>query len=251
MVEDGNGDRLITELAAEIAPAAACAPSGISFFPFAGQVAPIDAGVFDLGDRSRPAACIGEDFGLVGGSLQGVSDAHAENTFFIVIEDDFFAESLQGRDPVDAAEIRAAAEHETRVLLQNELLLSGDPVRVYFQFSLIVSALCQRNGAVANAAHFGSVLRLDGSRVVPEIETIDISIVEPQAGVMRMIHALARSRLEWEAARDDRALRSAEWKEDRLCHPFGPNVGGKRLGVDYNVDSALGFIGNYSDSFRG
>ncbi len=70
-----------------------------------------------------------------------MSDAHAENTFFIVIEDDFFAESLQRRDPVDAAEIRAAAEHETRVLLQNVLLLSGDPVRVYFQFSLIVSAL--------------------------------------------------------------------------------------------------------------
>src|SRR5260370_5923474 len=202
MVEDGNGDRRIIELADEIAPAAACATSGISFVPFAGQVAPIDGGVFDLGDGSRPAACIGEDFGLVGGSLQGVSDAHAENTFFIVIEDDFFAEGLQRRDAVDTAEVRAASEYETRVLLQNELLLAGDPVRLYFQFSLIVSALCQRNGAVANVAHFGSVLRLDGSRVAPEIETIDIAIVEPQAGVMRMINALARSRLAWEAARE-------------------------------------------------
>jgi hypothetical protein len=68
---------------------------------------------------------------------------------------------------------------------------------------------------------------------------------------MRMINTLTRARLEREAARDDRALRSAERKEDRLGQLFGPNVGGKRLAVDYNVDSALGFIGNYADSFRG
>src|SRR5260370_25800867 len=175
MVEDGNGDRLITELAAEIAPAAACAPSGISFFPFAGQVAPIDAGVFDLGDGSRPAACIGEDFGLVGGSLQGVSGAHAENAFFIVIEDDFFAEGLQRRDAVDTAEVRAASEYETRVLLENELLLAVDPVRLYCQFTLIGPALCRPNAPAAKVAHFGTVFALDGFRAVPEIEAIRLA----------------------------------------------------------------------------
>src|SRR4029077_20973166 len=91
VVKYSDGDRLITELAAEIAPAAARAPSGIPFLSFAGQVDPTDASVVELGDGGRPAAGIGEDFGLVGGSFQGARHAHAEHAFLIVIEDDFFA----------------------------------------------------------------------------------------------------------------------------------------------------------------
>src|SRR5690348_10331845 len=125
MIEYGDGDRLITELAAQVAPAAARAPNGVAFLPFAGQVDSIDAGVIELRNGGRTAAGIRENLGLVGGRFQCAGDAHAEDAFLIVVEDDFFVESLQGRNAVDAPEIRAASEDETRLLFENKLLLCG------------------------------------------------------------------------------------------------------------------------------
>ncbi len=91
MIEDGDGDGLVAELAAEIAPAAPGAPGGFALFSFTGDVDTVDAGVVELGDRGGAAGGVGEDFWLVRGSFQGPSDAHAEDTFFVVGEDDLFA----------------------------------------------------------------------------------------------------------------------------------------------------------------
>ena len=144
MVEDGDGDRLVTELAAEIAPAAAGAPGSIASFSFAGEVDAVNAGVVELGDRGGAAGGVGKDFGLVRGSFQGASDAHAEDAFFVVGEDHFFAEGLQCGDAVDAAEIGGAAEDETGMLLQDWPLLAGDPVGFNLQLALLRAAFCQR-----------------------------------------------------------------------------------------------------------
>src|SRR5258708_4553232 len=144
MVEDGDGDRLVAELAAEIAPAAARAPGRIAFFAFAGEIDAVYAGVVELSDGGRAAIAVGEDFWLVGRSFQRAIDAHAENAFLVVMEDDFFVESLQRGNAVDAAEIRAATKDEAGVFLQNELLLAGDPLPVDFPLTLIGPALSHR-----------------------------------------------------------------------------------------------------------
>jgi hypothetical protein len=43
---------------------------------------------------------------------------------------------------------------------------------------------------------FRRVLGRDGVRVVPEVEAVDVAVVEPEADVMRMVDALARPRLQ-------------------------------------------------------
>src|SRR5260221_7072975 len=246
MVEDGDGDRLVAELAAEIAPAAARAPGRIAFFAFAGEIDTVYAGVVELSDGGRAAIAVGEDFWLVGGSFQRASDAHAENAFLVVVEDDFFVESLQRGNAVDAAEIGATTKDEASVFLQNELLLAADPVGVDFQLSLIGAALCQRDSAMADYAHLRGIFHLNCFRVVPEIEAADVAIVEPQASVMRMIDTLTRPRLEREPTGDDCALGGAERIEDGLRKLFGPNVGGEGPAVDDDVDASFGYIWDHA-----
>jgi len=75
--------------------------------------------------------------------------------------------------------------NKSRVFFQNELLLTGDPVGFDFELASVGTALGQRNGAMPNVAHLGSVLGLDGFGVVPEIETIDVPVVKPDSDMVR------------------------------------------------------------------
>src|SRR5258708_39161933 len=178
MVEDGDGDRLVADLAAEIAPAAARAPGSIAFCALAGEIDTVYAGVVELSDGGRAAIAVGEDFWLVGESFQRPSDAHAEHAFLVVVEDNFFVESLQRGNAVDAAEIGATTKDEAGVFLQNELLLAADPVGVDFQLSLIGAAHCQRDRPMANVALLRGIFHLNCFRVVPEIEAVDVAVVK-------------------------------------------------------------------------
>src|SRR6266852_2046449 len=191
------------------------------------------------------------NFGLVRRSFEGAGDANAEDAFLVVAEDNFFVEGEHGGDAVDAEEIGGAAEDETGMLLQDWPLLAGDPVSFNFQLALLRAAFRQRDCAMTDVAHFGGVLGLDGFGVVPEIEAVNVAVVEPQAGVVRMVDALAGARFEREAAGDDGVFGGAKRIEHGLGELFGPDVGGEGLSIDGNVDAALGFVGDYADSFRG
>src|SRR5260221_11855671 len=95
MVENGDRNRLVADLAAQIAPAAARAPGRVSLLAFAGEIDAVYAGVVELSDGGRAAIAVGEDFWLVGGGFQRATDAHAENAFLIVMEDTFFVGAFQ------------------------------------------------------------------------------------------------------------------------------------------------------------
>src|SRR5258708_27899630 len=246
MVENGDRNRLVADLAAQIAPAAARAPGRVSLLAFAGEIDAVYAGVVELSDGGRAAIAVGEDFWLVGRSLQRASEAHAEHAFLVVMEDDCFVERLQRGNAVDAAEIGATTKDEASVFIQNELLLAADPVGVDFQLRLIGAALCQRDSAMADYAHLRGIFHLNCFRVVPEIEAADVAVVEPQASVMRMIDTLTRARLKRETAGDDRAFGGAKRIKHGLGKPFGPNVGGEGPAVDDDVDASFGFIWDHA-----
>src|SRR5882757_9468803 len=137
MVEDGNGHGLVVDLAGEIAPAPTSAPGSVALSAFTGQIDAVYAGVVQLGDRGWIALCVREHFRFIAGSFQGACNAHAQYAFLIVIEHNFFPDRLQRGDAVDAAEIGSAAEDKARVLLQDDLLFSGNPVGVNFKFPLL------------------------------------------------------------------------------------------------------------------
>ena len=51
-----------------------------------------------------------------------------------------------------------------------------------------------------DGAVFGTVLRFDGIGVIPEVEAVGVAVVEPEAGVVRMVGAFAGTRIERIAA---------------------------------------------------
>ena len=57
-------------------------------------------------------------------------------------------------------------------------------------------------------AHLRRLFGRDRVGVVPEVEAVDVAVVEPQSDVVRMVDALALAGLERVAARDERALRA-------------------------------------------
>src|SRR5712672_343719 len=99
-----------------------------------------------------------------------------------------------------------------------------------------------------NGAHFWSTIRFDGIGIIPEIEAIDVFVVEPEAGVMRMVYTFAGARFEREAASDDGAFGGAERVKDRFFKSGGPDVGGEGLAVNGDVHSASLFVDSDGDA---
>ena len=137
MIEDGDGDGIDAHICGEDAPAATRSPRGVAGLALAGEVFAVDAGVVHFSDGCGTAAGVGEDFRFVGRHFERASYAHTEETFLVVVEDNFFGLRLQRRDAIDAAEFRVAAEDEAGVFFQDELLLAGDPVHVDDEFATV------------------------------------------------------------------------------------------------------------------
>jgi len=127
--------------------------------------------------------------------------------------------------------------------------LAGNPVGLNFKFPLLRATLCEGDRSVTNIAHLGRVFRLNSFRVVPEIETADIPVVEPHADVMWMVDALARTRLQRISSRNKCALGVMQRVQNGFGKFFGPDVSGERLFVDDHINTALSFIGNDADSW--
>ena len=102
-----------------------------------------------------------------------------------------------------------------------------------------------------DGAHLRRVFRLDGVGIIPEVDAVDVFVVEPEAGMMGMIDAFAGALLEREAASDYGAFGGAEWIEDGFFERSGPDVRSERLAVDGDVDAAGLFVDVNGDSVGG
>src|SRR6185369_12391493 len=102
-----------------------------------------------------------------------------------------------------------------------------------------------------DAAHFGGVFGLDGGGIVPEIEAIDVAVVEPQSGVVRMVDTLAGTGIDGKSTGHDGTSGRAQRVEHRLGEGVGPDVTGEGLAVDGDVDAARGLVRCDFDAIRG
>jgi hypothetical protein len=144
--------------------------------------------------------------------LERARDAHADERFLAVLEHDRLVERRQRRDAIDRPRVGPAAEREGRHLLQQLRIAGRHPGHFHGERSLVGAALRLDDPAVIDRAHLRRVFGLDRIRVVPEVEAVHVAMVEPQADVVRMIHPLARPRIERKPARDERpfAVRMGE-----------------------------------------
>ena len=110
----------------------------------------------------------------------------------------------------------AAKEEIAGRLGENLLANTCDPDRVDDKFAAIGAAPSGDYFRLQDRAHLGAIFRLDGIGVVPEIESIDIAVVEPHAGVVRVVDTFSRPRIEGITACD----RDAFVCNERVEHGF-------------------------------
>src|SRR5262249_53132882 len=123
------------------------------------------------------------------------------------------------------------------MLTQHRFLIWSQPVILDFKFALLGTAPGSDHIAMYDGAHFALVLRLDGIRVVPEIDSVNVAIVEPEADVMGVVGSLTwRGR---ESSRHELALGGPEGEEYRLLERRWIHVRGEGLAVDKNIHFAV------------
>src|SRR5262245_10654893 len=240
VVEHQQHDVLALDLARERAPAAARAPDLVARQAFAARVAAGHAGVVEHGNGGRLARGVGEDLRLVGGLLEPARHAQAEDAFLVVGEGDGLVARGELGVALDAARVAVGAEDEARALVKSDRAIGHDPVGVHHQLAHTGAALRGQGRLVNDAAHLRLLLLRERLGVVPEVDAIDVAVVEPEADVVRVVHALAGARVEREAARDERAARAADRVEHRLREPLRPDVRGEGLAADRHVHAPLG-----------
>src|SRR4029450_3756695 len=104
--------------------------------------------------------------------------------------------------------------------------------------------------AMEDRTHLRSTLGRDGIGIVPEIQSVHVAMVEPQADMVWVVDALARTRLEREPARDERALCRADWEEGRFLQRRGVDVRRERLPVHRDIHASRGFVRRHGDALR-
>src|SRR2546429_9836804 len=95
-VENGDGDGLVADEAAEIAPAAARAPGGVAFFAFTGEVGAVDAGVVQLCDGSGVARPVGINLRFYGRGFQNADHRKAQEAGLLLLRIDLFVGEPEG-----------------------------------------------------------------------------------------------------------------------------------------------------------
>src|SRR6266700_74536 len=83
-----------------------------------GEVGAVDADVVQLGDGSGAATAVGVDLRFAGRDFESTDYAKAQEAVFFVRERNFFIESAQGGDALDAAESRPATKDKVGMLLE-------------------------------------------------------------------------------------------------------------------------------------
>src|SRR6266850_617959 len=99
-----------------------------------------------------------------------------------------------------------------------------------------------------DGAHLGGIFRLDGVGIVPEIDAVDVFIVEPKSGVMRMIDAFAGALFEGEATSDNGSFGAAQGIENGFFQRSGPDIGGEGLAVNGDIHTAGLFVDGDGDA---
>src|ERR1700733_7446430 len=96
------------------------------------------------------------------------------------------------------------------------MILPVDPGRVRNKFPARCPALGGNDPIEHNRPHLCGASGRNGFGVIPEVESIHIRVVEPQAIVMWMIRPLAGSRLKWPAACQSHSIGIDDRKKYRL-----------------------------------
>ena len=156
-----------------------------------------------------PPIGVGKCATLFGGRFQPASDTYAQQTLLIVMEDDPI-EGVQGDYQVDDPFIVVLRKDVAGFLLQEILVSARRPYRLHDEFSSL-TALGGDYFLVVNRTHLFAVGGLDRVAVIPKVEIVYVTVIEPNSCVVRMIDSLGWPRRQRKAADHIDAIRCDEW----------------------------------------
>src|ERR1700722_4320199 len=186
------------------------------FFPSLVRYVPLTPVLSSLATVvGRPLAS-GYTSAFMGRNSQRADNAKTEHAVFFVGKGNLFIQRPKRRDAVHAAKIRPATEDKVRVFVEQNSFVEADPIGFNVELALLRATLCRNDGVLKNRTHLWSIFGFDGIGIIPEVESVHVFVVEPQAGVMRMIDAFTGELLQRIAASDDGAFGSAQGVEDRF-----------------------------------
>ena len=148
----------------------------------------------------------------------------------------------QRGDAIDRPPARPGGEHEAGVLDQGDAPIGHHPVGHDGQLALPAAALRRLDLLVDDRAVLAARRGVaDAGRVAPEVDVVDVAIVEPQPEVVGMVLGLVGALFQRPAAGDGLAGGGEDGEQHRLGQLGIPAVGGERLPVDADVHPLGGF----------
>ena len=249
MVEHRNRDWFRFNRTAQHRPLATRAPHRVTLEAFAAGVAARDSFVVEGRRFHRLARGIGQELRFFRRLLERARHAQTERAFLVVTEYDFLNRG-ERRISFDGPLVGAGAEHEMGPFPDQRLSISLHPFTLDDQLATVDAAFRVDHLAVEDRPHLGRAFSRDRVGVVPEVQSIDVAMVEPQPDVVWMVDAFTRTRLERVAARDEGSLRRANREQRRFLQRRRVDVGREWLPVDRDVHASRGFVGGDGDALR-
>jgi hypothetical protein len=252
MVDHNNTNRITALFSIEHTPARACTPGAVAGLAGGGQVVAVDIG-----------GIAGSHFGLItidvvefarsaGGDLQFFANAQAEHPVFGIREMDIGLGG-EGCNAVDDSFLCSSGEAIGRMFDKQRRILLVCPSGSVDKYGL---ARVVRSGAYrvrSDPTVFVFLVRGDSVRIVPEVETVDVFIIEPKPDMMGMVGGIAGARLERKAAGDDLAIGGIDGIENRFFKGIRVEKGRERDGAGGDDDASMGWVGGdlNGDGLRG
>src|SRR5258705_13689644 len=138
--------------------------------------------------------------------FQLASHAQSQHPFFVVMKNNALVQGGKCSDSIDSAQIWRSVKDEGSAFTQNRLAVRHHPVQLHSKFAAIFATRRLYDAAMHDRSHFALLLRWQERRTVPEIDAVDVAVVQPEAGVMWVVDALAGSRLQRKSSRDKRTF---------------------------------------------
>ena len=107
---------------------------------------------------------------------------------------DYAIERVQGGDLIDNPLVVLPGKNIARRLLEDVLTSARGPYRFGNQFPAVAAAPGGDDFLLMDGPHFFPISGLDRIRVIPEIESIYVTVVEPNSRVVRVVDPLTRTR---------------------------------------------------------
>src|SRR5687768_16055942 len=192
MIHNGNRHVFPVLFTIHHTPPAPGAPYIIPGFAFAGQKVPADTFIIQHSNLGRNSLGIRKDLRLIRRYFKLAGHADAKHAFLVILHRHLFLLGGQRCYPFYDTAVIIAAENKRSGFFQQHIPRMIMPVGSYVECALVFTIFRAYYFLVADSAILWLVSLFNGVGVVPEVQPVHITIVEPYADMVWVIRSFTR-----------------------------------------------------------